>query len=127
MRGVAVDVRNDLDEEIRLVERAQDRVEVEHLVLVAHRRDGAEHGAIIQPADQNFLVVGQRRLRQFLREAPDFAPARDRRLVVEIHRMDVTALFAMKADRDHLTGLGIVAKAGRIRHADEFIFDDRLG
>ncbi len=48
---------DDLDDEIRLVERPQDRIMGQDLVLVAHRADGAEDRAIIQRADENFLVM----------------------------------------------------------------------
>src|SRR4029079_8729163 len=41
--------------------------------------------------------------------------------------MDVDALFALEADRDHLPGLGVIAEAGRIGHADEFVFHARRG
>jgi hypothetical protein len=41
--------------------------------------------------------------------------------------MNVDALLSLQADRNHLPGFGVVAEAGRVRHADEFVFDDRLG
>src|SRR5262245_54872058 len=53
-------------------------------------------------------------------------------MVVEKHAMGVAALAALERDRDHLSALGalaalgVVAEAGRIRHADEFEFDQRL-
>jgi hypothetical protein len=40
--------------------------------------------------------------------------------------MRITALAATKRHRDHLPSFGVVAESGRIRHADEFVFDDRL-
>src|SRR5215475_11445107 len=42
------------------------------------------------------------------------------------HAMGVAALAALERDRDHLSALGVVAEAGRIRHADEFELDQRL-
>jgi len=47
-------------------------------------------------------------------------------MIVEKHAMRVTAFAALEAHRDDLTALGIVAETGRIRHADEFEFDQRL-
>ena len=40
--------------------------------------------------------------------------------------MGVAALAALERDRDHLSALSVVAEAGRIRHANEFEFDQRL-
>src|SRR5215475_5129170 len=42
------------------------------------------------------------------------------------HAMGVAAFAALERDRDHLSALGVVAEAGRIRHADEFELDQRL-
>src|SRR5262245_65215385 len=47
-------------------------------------------------------------------------------MVVEKHAMGVAALAALERDRDHLSALGVVPEAGRIRHADELEFDQRL-
>jgi hypothetical protein len=33
----------------------------------------------------------------------------------------------LKRTGNHLTGFGVVAEAGRVGHADEFILDQRLG
>jgi hypothetical protein len=41
--------------------------------------------------------------------------------------MRIGALLALQPDRDHLSGFGVVAEPRRIRHTDEFVFDDRLG
>src|SRR4029453_5818941 len=67
-----------------------------------------------------------RRLRELLGKPPKLAPAGDGRMVVEKHAMGVAALAALERDRDHLSALGVVAEAGRIRHADEFELDQRL-
>ena len=40
--------------------------------------------------------------------------------------MGVGAGLPVEPHRDDLAGLGVVAKAGGIGHADEFIFDQRL-
>jgi hypothetical protein len=40
--------------------------------------------------------------------------------------MRVAAFAALKGHRDDLAALGIVAEAGRIRHSDEFKFDQGL-
>src|SRR5260370_40075176 len=36
------------------------------------------------------------------------------------------ALAAAKANRNDLSGLGVVAEPGGIRHADDLVFDERL-
>jgi hypothetical protein len=40
--------------------------------------------------------------------------------------MGVAAFAALERDRDHLSALGVVAEAGRIRHADELELDQWL-
>ena len=40
--------------------------------------------------------------------------------------MDIAADCALVGHRNYLSGLGVVSKAGRIRHANELVFDDRL-
>jgi hypothetical protein len=65
-------------------------------------------------------------LRELLRKAPDLTPAGDRRLIIQEHAVRVAALPAAQRDGDYLAAFGIVAEARRIRHADEFVFDDRL-
>jgi hypothetical protein len=94
--------------------------------------------AVTQSTEEGFLLVAQLRSGQLLREAPDLPSARDRRVVVEIHRMDVPAFLDLARGRgeahgDDLSGLGIVAEARRVRHADELVGDrvpddlERLG
>src|SRR6516162_5107012 len=68
----------------------------------------------------------QRRLSELSRKAPKFAAAGTRRMVVEKHAMRVAALAALEGHRDDLSAFSVVAKARRIRHADEFEFDQRL-
>ena len=38
--------------------------------------------------------------------------------------MRVAAFAALERHRDDLAELRVVAEAGRVRHADEFVFDD---
>ena len=47
-------------------------------------------------------------------------------MVVQEHAVGVAALAAAEGNGDDLPALGIVAKAGGIRHADEFELDQRL-
>ena len=61
-------------------------------VLVAHGHGDAEHGAIMQDADDRVAFVDHAGRSEFLREPPELATAGDRRLVVEIHRMNIGAL-----------------------------------
>src|SRR5450631_224513 len=61
-------------------------------------------------------------------KAPDLAPAGDRRIIIKIHGVHIAAFLdrpvgGSEAHRDNLAGLRIIAKGGRIGHADEFIID----
>src|SRR5215475_700541 len=122
----AVDVRNDLEQEIGRQQGSFYGCEIRLLVLVSHRADGDRQGSVVQPADQRVDFRLQRRLRELLGKAPELAPAGDGRMVVDKHAMGVAALAALERDRDHLSALGVVAEAGRIWHANEFEFDQRL-
>src|SRR5262247_4901265 len=119
-------VRNDLEQEIGRQQGSFYRGEIGLLVLVSHRADGNRQGSVVQPADQRVDFRFQRRLRELLWKAPKLASAGDGRMVVEKHAMGVAALAALERDRDHLSALGVVAEAGRIRHADEFELDQWL-
>src|SRR5262249_50337965 len=68
----------------------------------------------------------ERRIGELCRKAPKLAAARDRRLVVEEHAVAVAALAAAEPHRNDLSGFGIVAEAGGIRHTDELVLDERL-
>jgi len=122
----AVDVRNDLEQKIRRRERGADRGGVGHLVLVTHGRGDDAHRSIVQRSDHLVDLDMQRRVGQFFRKAPKLTPACDRRLVVEEHAMAVAALAAAKAHRNDLSGFGVVAEPGGVRHADEFVLDEGL-
>ena len=95
-------------------------------MLEAHRADGDAHAAIVERADQRVAVHAQSRLGVFLGEAPQLAAAIDRRSVIEEHRQRVVALFAFELHRHDLARFGVIAEPGRIRHANELVFDDRL-
>src|SRR6516164_4131816 len=128
----AVDMRDDLDHEIRPGERLYERRRVDFAMLETHRRGDAEDRAVVQGAHHHVAFVRNLRARQLLWEAPDLAPAGDWRVVVEIHGVDVAAflghaVFRLEAHRNHLARLGVVAKARRIRHADEFVGDSVAG
>ena len=78
----AVDMRNDLEEEVRRRKRSSDLRQIGFAVFVAHRAGGNPNGAVIQGTDQRVDFSPQRRLRQLLRENPR---ARDRRRSVPRH------------------------------------------
>ena len=127
----AVDVRDDLDHEVRPRQALQDRRRIELAVLVAHCRRHAEHRAVMQRADESLAFVRDLRTGQLLGKAPDLASAGDRRIVIEVHGVHVAAFLHRavrppEAHRDDLAGLGVVAETGGIRHADELI-GDRVG
>src|ERR1700704_2476501 len=123
----AVDMRDDLQEEIRRGERRLGGRQIGLFVLVAHRPGRDPHRPVIQGADQHVDLRAQAGTGQLLRKAPQLAPARDRRLVVQEHAVGVAAPLAPERDGDHLAGFGVVAEASRVRHADELVFDQRLG
>src|SRR6516164_4335407 len=50
-----------------------------------------------------------------------FAPARDRGLIVEVHLGGEIHIFTVEERRYHDARFGVVAEAGGIRHADEFV------
>src|SRR6516162_1711999 len=96
------------------------------LVLVTHGPGGYPYGTVIECADQRVDFGAQSRLRQFLWKAPKLASASDRRIVVQEHTMRIAALVAAERHRNHLAGFGVIAEAGRVRHADKLVFDNRL-
>ena len=61
-------MRNDLDEEIRLAEFAQDGSWIQLLVLITHAAHGAEHRAEMQRADKRLALMAKFWPRQFLRK-----------------------------------------------------------
>ena len=122
----SVDVRNDLQEVVRLRESLRDRLQVDRLVLVAHARRHHAQRPVVERADERVLVDGQARLGVLLREAPQLAAAVDGRTIVQEHGVAVAAFLALELHGYDLSGLGVVAEPGRIRHADELVLDDRL-
>jgi hypothetical protein len=47
-------------------------------------------------------------------------------MIVEKHAMGVVALATIQRHRNHLPTFRVVAESGRIRHPDEFVFDERF-
>ena len=122
----AIDVGDDFYHEGRLGEAGQDRRMVDLAVLVSHGRGDAEHRAVVERAEQRLVLMDNLGSRELLGKTPDLAAAGDRRIVVEIHGVDVAAflyhaVLARETDRDYLAGFGVVAEAGRVGHADEFV------
>jgi hypothetical protein len=119
-------MRYDLQKEIWRLERSLDGGVIGRLVLVAHGPGRHPHGTVIERADQRVDFGAHRGLRQFLWKAPKLASASDRRIVVQEHAMRIAALAAAERHRNHLAGFGVIAEAGRVRHADKLVFDNRL-
>src|SRR5262249_25978987 len=63
---------------------------------------------------------------KFFGKSPKLASPRNRRMVVEEHAVRVTTLAALEGDGNDLSALRVIAETSRIRHADKFIFDQRL-
>src|SRR5215831_20323736 len=80
----AIDMRNDLQNEVRDLHPFLDAVVLDIPVLVAHGAAGAEYRAIMQRADQHVALDLDLRLGELLRKAPELAAAGNRRIVVEI-------------------------------------------
>src|SRR6516162_559539 len=121
-----VHMRYDLQKEIWRLERSLDGWVIGRLVLVTHGPGGHPYGTVIECADQRVDFGAQSRLRQFLWKAPELASAGDRRIVVQEHTMRIATLAAAEGNRNHLAGFGVIAEAGRIRHTDKLVFDDRF-
>src|SRR5262245_59143111 len=96
-------------------------------MLVGHGPRRHSDGSVVQGAYQHVDLRAQAGTGKLFWKTPKFAPARDGRLVIQEHAMGVAALSALERDRYDLPGFGIVAETGRIRHANEFVFDDGLG
>src|SRR5215470_9827648 len=73
-----VDVRDDLQQEIRCGERGFDRIQVGLAVLVAHRAGRNAKRSIVQRADEGIDLGLQLWVGELLRKPPEFAPAGDR-------------------------------------------------
>src|SRR6476619_8421188 len=104
----AVDMRNDLEQEVRRRKRSSDLRQIGFAVFVAHRASGNPNGSVIQGTDQRVDFSPQRRLRQLLRKAPELATAGDRSLVIEEHAVGVATLPAPKRNRDYLPAFGVI-------------------
>src|SRR5262245_25461828 len=121
----AVDVRDDLEQEIRQRHRGFDGVEVGLAVLITHGSGRDPKRSVIQRADKRIDLGLQLGVGELLWKSPEFAPASDRTPVVEKHAMGVAALAATKGNRDDLAGFRVVAETRRIRHANELVTDQR--
>src|SRR6516225_3007577 len=122
----AIYVRDDLYHEIGFCEVFQQRPRIELVMLVAHRRRHAKHGAIVQGAYQGFALMHDFRSSKFFGKPPNLAPAGDWSMIVEIHGMHIASLLngpvsATKPHRNHLTGFSVVAEARGVRHPDELV------
>src|SRR5262249_14781238 len=95
----AVDMRNDLEEIVRLGHARSYRLKIQCLVLETHGSSGDAHWAIVECADQRILVDAKRRLRVFLGESPQLAAAIDGRTVIQEHGVRVAALLALELHR----------------------------
>jgi hypothetical protein len=98
------------NKKIGLFERGPDGGEVGGPVFVAHRGGCDANRTIIERADNRVDFGAQTRLCQLLWKTPKFAPAGDRRVVVQEHAVRIAALAAAKHYRDDLSAFGVVAK-----------------
>ena len=130
-RRCAVDVRNELQVDLRLAHLLDDRdrrtglasvhVVQQMLVLVAHGGHRHLHAGVVEHAGERVVRHRQPRLAMLLGKAPDLAATSNRRLVVQVHLRREVDRLAFEQGRDHHAGLGVVTEAGRVGHADEFV------
>src|SRR5262249_13607714 len=90
----AVDVRDDLQQEIREVERGFDGLQVGLAVLIAHRAGRDPKRSVVQRANERVDLGLQFWVGELLGKSPEFTPACDRSLVVEKHAMGVATFAA---------------------------------
>src|ERR1700737_1087716 len=124
----AIDVRNDLDHEVRFGKAFEQGLAIDLMVFVAHRRRDTEHRAIMQRTHESLVLVRYLRSSELLRESPDLPAAGDRRIVIEIHRMHVPTLLAhaigpAESHRNDLARFRVIAESGGVGHADELVID----
>ena len=122
----AVDVRNDLEQEVRLLQSGLDLRQVGLTVLVSHRAGRHPQRTVIERADERIEFGPQCRLAQLFRKAPELPAAGNRPLIVQEHAVGVAAPATAERHRDDLAALGIVAETIGIRHADELVLDQRF-
>jgi hypothetical protein len=85
----AVEMRNDLEQEVRRRKRSPDLRQIGLAMFIAHRAGGNPNGSVIQGTDQRVDFSPQRRLCQFLGKTPKLATAGDRPLIIEEHAVGV--------------------------------------
>lgn len=122
----AVDMRDDLDQDVRRGQVPRFGRQVERTVLVLHGAGGDADGAVVQRADQRVGLDRQPRLRQLLGKSPQLAARRNRRIVVQEHLVGIAAGLSAVAYRNDLPDFRIVAETGRVRHADELVVHHRF-
>jgi acetoacetate decarboxylase len=91
------------------------------LVLVGHARQGHRLAGVLQAAGQGVAIDLEGDVGQLLGEAPDLPAAGNGRFAVEVHLGGEIDRLAPIGAGDHDAGLGVVAEAGGIGHADEFV------
>src|SRR5581483_7536408 len=104
----AVDMWNDLQQEVWCGKRIQDRLVRKRSVLVAHRRYRDGDGSIAEDAAQRILFDPHLGRRQLFGKTPKLASPCDRRVIVQIHCVHVPAPLAAEAHRDDLAAFRVV-------------------
>ncbi len=122
-----VDVRNHFQQVIRRLRKLLAfNLDVERHMLETHRAGCDTLCAVVERAEQRVVAIdAQGRLGQLLRKTPYFTSTRNRAFVIEVHRMRVVGEAPLLiAHRDDLAAFGVVTKARRVRHANEFVMDE---
>src|SRR5271170_1646325 len=113
----------DLEQEVGTSQSGLYRVQIELVVFVAHSTGSDPHIAVIKCSHQHVDFRTQGWIGKLFRKSPEFPASGNWRVIIEKHAVGVAALARPKRDRDHLPGFSVVAKAGRVRHADKFVTD----
>ena len=79
----AVDMWNDLEQEVGFGKRGEHRRRISGFVLVTHGAGGYPHGPIVEGTHECVGLGAKRWLRKLFRKAPKLPPGGDRRFVVE--------------------------------------------
>src|SRR5690348_17801386 len=92
----AIDMRDDLQEEIWRGQTVLHGREIGAAMLVAHGAGRDAHLTVIERADQRVDLGLEARTGELLGEAPELAAAGDGSLIVQEHAMGVAALASLK-------------------------------
>ena len=121
-------VRNNLEQIVRRRHQLFGfYVGIHRRVLKAQRAISHADRTVIQRTHERITFNRELWLRQLFREAPEFATTRGWCFVIQIQIVAVAGGFTILIDDGQdLAAFRVIAKTGRVRHADKFVIDDRV-